>query len=88
MTNGHFETAYWTFLRKIQSAGGVACEDNPDIFFPEDFPERQVRQIATAAARSLCRQCPINPDCLKYAIETNQKFGIWAGTTPSDRNGN
>lgn len=88
MTNRHFETAYWKFLRIIQAAGGVPCEETPDIFFPEDFPEQQVRQVATSVARSLCSNCPVQPDCLEYAITTKQKFGIWAGTTAAERTGN
>jgi len=82
-----FETGYWLFLRKIQAAGGAPCEDNPDVFFPEDFPDPNVREIAVAVAKRLCRTCPVKNDCLKYAIESNQKFGIWAGTTASERNG-
>jgi hypothetical protein len=33
----------------------------------------------------LCGECPIKDKCFTYAIETNQRFGIWAGTTPSER---
>lgn len=85
MRDGHFDTGYWKFLKKIQEAGGVPCEDHGDLFYPEDFPDQQVRQIAVAAAKRLCNACPIKNDCLEYAIESNQRYGIWAGTSPSER---
>jgi len=85
MSDGHFDTAYWKFLRKIQSVGRVPCEDAPEIFFPEDFPEKQLRELSIATAKRLCNQCPIKRDCLEYAIETDQRFGVWAGTTSADR---
>lgn len=85
MSDGHFDTAYWKFLRKIQSVGKVPCEEAPDIFYPEDFPSLQLRQLATATAKRLCNECPIKRDCLEYALETNQRYGIWAGTTSADR---
>lgn len=85
MSLRQFDQGYWKFLKKIQSAGGVPCEQEPEIFFPEDFPEYQVRQIAIATAKRLCKSCPIKADCLEYAIETNQRYGIWAGTTATDR---
>ena len=85
MTNGHFDNAYWHFLRLINSVGGVPCEEEPEVFFPEDFPTHQVRQVAIATAKRLCNTCPIKDQCLEFAIETKQRYGIWAGTTGSER---
>jgi WhiB family transcriptional regulator, redox-sensing transcriptional regulator len=82
---GHFATGYWLFLKQIQAAGGVACEENPDVFFPEDFPDTDVRAVAVAMAKRMCNACPIKKECLTYAIESNQRFGIWAGTLASER---
>lgn len=85
MTNGHFDQGYWAFLKRIQDVGGVPCEKAPEIFYPEDFPNQNVRRIAEAAAKRICNECAIKNDCLAYAIESNQRFGIWAGTLPSER---
>lgn len=85
MTTGHFDRGYWKFLKKIQEAGGVPCEDNGEIFYPEDFPNQNLRKLAEATAKRLCNTCPIKNDCLAYAIESNQRFGIWAGTLPTER---
>lgn len=85
MSNGHFGKGYWLFIKKLSDAGTVPCEENPDIFFPEDFPDKNVRDVAVAVAKRLCKSCPVKADCLSYAIESNQRYGIWAGTSPSER---
>ena len=81
----HFDTAQVEFLRVIHSAGGVPCERAPQYFFPEDLPDPDLRRVATRIARRLCDECPIKAKCFEYALTTNQRFGIWAGTTPAER---
>tara|TARA_Y100001960_G_scaffold300105_1_gene348856 strand:+ start:628 stop:900 length:273 start_codon:yes stop_codon:yes gene_type:complete len=49
-------------------------EQNPDTFFPE-------RGASTRQAKALCRLCPVQEECLDYAVVNFQEFGIWAGTT-------
>jgi WhiB family transcriptional regulator, redox-sensing transcriptional regulator len=29
--------------------------------------------------------CPVIDDCLEYALETNQRSGIWGGTSERER---
>ena len=81
----HFDTAYVNFLREIHAVGGVPCERAPQYFFPDDFPDPELRRVATKIAKRLCGECPIKQKCFTYAIETNQRYGVWAGTTPSER---
>lgn len=81
----HFDDGYWKLLRAIQSAGGVPCEQQPELFFPDDFPDPNVRAAATKTAKALCRTCPIITDCFEYAVSSQQRHGIWAATSPSER---
>jgi WhiB family redox-sensing transcriptional regulator len=86
MTTGRlFTSDYLQFLREIYAVGGVPCEDYPKFFFPEDFPDPETRQVATKIAKELCNTCPIKTKCFTYAIKSNQRHGIWAGTLPSER---
>jgi WhiB family redox-sensing transcriptional regulator len=39
------------------------------------------------AAKAICATCPVQPECLRYAIETRQEYGIWGGTTEDERRG-
>ena len=57
----------------------ASCKDkDPDIFFPGQS-ESNHRAIA------ICSDCPVRIDCLEYAIETKESFGIWGGLLPQDR---
>lgn len=84
---GHrlFEHRFLTLLRTIYAHGGVPCEKKPAYFFPEDIPNAEERAEVTEVAKSICQKCPIIEDCFTYALETNQRHGIWGGTSPSER---
>ncbi|MGD2044020.1 MAG: WhiB family transcriptional regulator, partial [Acidimicrobiia bacterium] len=36
-------------------------------------------------AKAVCSVCPVIEDCLQYALETNQRSGIWGGTSEKER---
>lgn len=50
----------------------------PDQFFPNSETEQE------AAAR-LCGGCAVRAECLEYALITNQRDGVWGGTTEKQR---
>jgi len=51
---------------------------DPDLFFPE-------RGGSTREAKEVCRGCVVREECLEYAIEANEKFGIWGGLSERER---
>ena len=69
----------------IVKIGAVPCHDIPDIFYPEDFPDKQTREYAIRTAKALCKECPLLIQCFAYAIEAQEPYGIWAGTLPHER---
>ena len=36
-------------------------------------------------AKKLCRACPVQVECLTYALDAREPHGIWGGTTVKDR---
>lgn len=36
-------------------------------------------------AIELCRTCPVQQECLRYAIEHDELYGIWGGMLESER---
>lgn len=82
---GQSDEPHTDLLRAIHRVGGVPCEAHPSLFFPEDIPDNEVRRESIRAAKKLCQACPIRAHCLEYAITTNQRYGIWAGTTAAER---
>ena len=62
----------------------ATCRDlDPDLFFPVGVTGVAVEQIE--AAKSFCRVCPSQSQCLEFAITTNQEYGEWGGTTEDER---
>jgi len=84
-TQGHLSSPYIKLLSKVQGNKGVPCEWLPEIFYPEDIDDPELRAAATKSAKAICQSCPVLESCFTYAIETNQRFGIWGATDPSER---
>ena len=51
---------------------------DPDLFFPE-------RGASTREAKEVCRGCEVRVDCLEYALQNGEKFGIWGGMSERER---
>jgi len=73
------------WLHVLTANGGAECEDVPEIFFPEDYPDKHTREYAIRTAKTICAACPIRLECFAYAVEAKEPFGIWAGTLPHER---
>ena len=39
------------------------------------------------AAKKLCQACPVQVECLTYALDAREPHGIWGGMTVKDRLG-
>ena len=63
-----------------------ACRDvNPELFFSPES-ERGVRKRAREmVAKSLCGTCPVQPECRQHALSVGEPYGVWGGTTESER---
>ena len=57
------------------------CRDSdPDMFFPDSKDRRYAEE-----ALKVCYGCEVKEDCLDHAIENDEKYGIWGGMTPAER---
>lgn len=36
-------------------------------------------------ARPVCERCPVAEDCLQWAIDLPERFGLWGGKSPKER---
>lgn len=62
----------------------AACKDtDPELFFPVGTTGGALVQIEEA--KVVCDQCAVRDACLEFAIETNQDWGIWGGTSEDER---
>lgn len=55
------------------------------IFFGDDGESELEKQTREAHAKSICKDCPVLDPCLEFALETNQKYGIWGGLNSKER---
>jgi WhiB family redox-sensing transcriptional regulator len=59
---------------------GLCRQSDPALWFPEANDSG-----ATRKARGICSRCPVQPRCLEYALDRNEQFGVWGGTSPQER---
>ena len=67
------------------------CRDAPtDLFYPDR--DASTYPSVAAEAKAYCRGngamqvCPVLLECLLYGLLTNDRFGIWGGMSPRERN--
>ena len=60
------------------------CRDtDPSLFFPAGTTGIALDQIA--AAKGVCLQCAAQPECLEFALDSNQDSGVWGGLSEEER---
>lgn len=60
---------------------GLCKEVDPELFFSED----DRTYTGYHEAKKLCLACDVRAECLKYAMDNNEIYGIWGGLTPLQR---
>jgi len=53
-----------------------------DLWHPDDG-DGQTYLINRAL--EVCHRCPVELQCLRYALENREMYGVWGGTTQSQR---
>lgn len=56
------------------------------LFFPPSSSERREdRDVREARAKAICRECPVQRECLDHAVEFGEAHGIWGGLNEHER---
>lgn len=64
----------------------AACLDkDPENWFPVSELESGIALAHIESVKAICSGCPVIDSCLLWALNTQQQFGIWGGTTPKER---
>jgi WhiB family redox-sensing transcriptional regulator len=56
----------------------VCAEVDPEMFFPD-------KGQSPRAAKKICLGCESRTQCLEWALSRGEEFGVWGGTTPTER---
>lgn len=70
-----------SFFKDAACAPGRINEDW-EVFFSDSHT---TLAHETAAAKQICRSCPVRAQCYEYALE-RQEWGIWGAATMRERN--
>lgn len=57
----------------------VCTQVDPTLFFVKPGG-------STRAAKSVCVVCPVREECLEWALESREPFGVWGGLSERERN--
>ena len=56
----------------------LCAQTDPEAFFPE-------KGGSTRDAKRICSGCEVKAECLEYALENDERFGIWGGLSERER---
>ena len=56
----------------------LCAQTDPEAFFPE-------KGGSTREAKKICGSCEVRNRCLEYALENDERFGIWGGLSERER---
>jgi WhiB family redox-sensing transcriptional regulator len=59
-------------------ADSLCAQTDPEAFFPE-------KGGSTRDAKKVCGSCMVRSECLEYALENDERFGIWGGLSERER---
>lgn len=74
--------------KTMDFTGGNCMQRHPDEF----FAEKGTAQIQVRDAKAVCNGqlpgitiCPKRKECLEYALENRERFGVWGGKSERER---
>ncbi|MBA8816641.1 WhiB family redox-sensing transcriptional regulator [Microbacterium halimionae] len=56
----------------------LCSQTDPEAFFPE-------KGGSTRDAKRICTSCDVRSQCLEYALQNDERFGIWGGLSERER---
>ena len=56
----------------------LCAQTDPEAFFPE-------KGGSTREAKRVCLTCDVRSTCLDYALQHDERFGIWGGLSERER---
>jgi hypothetical protein len=70
------------FLNGLAPGEHTPCYGSASLFVAKDGDFGRLR---ATSAKALCAQCPVREGCADWALENDERDGIWGGLTPKER---
>lgn len=60
---------------------------SPTVWFPDEELEHDGSRKGKyyEEAKRICHTCPHEKECLEYALENRERWGVWGGKDPRQR---
>jgi WhiB family transcriptional regulator, redox-sensing transcriptional regulator len=72
------ELAPFLFVAQPWAPSALCAQVDGELFFPG-------KGGANVVAKRFRARCPVRRACLRWAIATDQRFGIWGGLSTAER---
>lgn len=56
----------------------LCAQTDPEVFYPE-------KSGSSRAAKRICTGCDVIAECLAYALQNGERFGVWGGLSERER---
>ena len=75
-----FLPAFWSW-RLHAACRGV----DTDLFYSPEGERGLARASRERAAKAICATCPVEAACAAYALQHQERYGVWGELTESER---
>lgn len=87
---GDHQTSGLTLLQELTTGELAwmlegACNEDPELFYGPMGEKQPTREAREAAAKKICGGCVVQEACAEWLSKHPDRYGVWAGTTESDR---
>lgn len=74
-------------LDELEWRESAACLPHPAVLFfgMDDNESSSERRAREDEAKSICSTCVVRAECLEYALDMREPYGIWGGLTELER---
>ena len=63
----------------------LCSEYDTNVFYPEPDEFGNYVESDFDVAKNICNSCWLKDKCLEFALNSNEKEGVWGGTSPAER---
>ena len=75
--------AFRAVMRNLPDLSRGACRvHDPEIWFPFT---NDLQSLDVKLAAAICTHCPVWVECLTWALENREYYGVWGGKTAAQR---
>ncbi len=74
-------------LDELEWRESAACLPHPAVLFfgMDDNESASERRAREDEAKSICSTCVVRAECLEYALDMREPYGIWGGLNEIER---